>query len=346
MKKVYVGVSGGVDSATSAALLQSQGFDVVGVFIKIWQPEFIECTWREDRLDAIRVCASLGIPFREIDLSDAYRSEVVESMIADYRRGVTPNPDVLCNERIKFGAFLQWALQSGADYVATGHYAQTRQSSQGAQLVRGIDIAKDQSYFLYRMSQKDVARVMFPIGGMHKTEVRVAARHFNLPVSEKPDSQGLCFVGEVSMRDFLRRYIEVAPGSVVDATGKTIGSHEGAALYTVGQRHGFSFTNNTTGEPHYVTAIDTLHNLITVSSVRSDAASEKVSLRAVHWIGGTPAFPLRCSVQARYHEPAVEVVLDSTPEVVCTFDAPHIASPGQSLVVYKGDECLGGGIIV
>jgi tRNA-specific 2-thiouridylase len=342
-QKVFVGLSGGVDSAVSAALLQQQGFDVTGVFIKIWQPEFIECTWKEDRLDALRVCAALGIPFRELDLSDEYKRTVVEEMVADYARGVTPNPDVLCNRSIKFGSFAQWAFEQGADIIATGHYARIAHTGNQFQLLRGIDAAKDQSYFLYRLNQKDLARSMFPVGGYHKTDIRRMAKEFGLPVAQKPDSQGLCFVGDVSMHDFLERYISLQSGSVVDGAGTVIGTHDGVALYTIGQRHGF--TTNDAG-PYYVVKIDAQTNTLHVSRERMDATRVSATISDVSWVHAAPTFPARVRVQARYHETPVGASLaKSGGEIVATFDAPHIASPGQSLVFYKDDECIGGGVI-
>lgn len=342
--RIFVGLSGGVDSAVSAALLKERGFDVVGVFIKIWQPEFIECTWKEDRLDAMRVCAALDIPFEEVDLSNEYKKDVVETMLTDYARGVTPNPDVLCNRSIKFGAFATWAKAQGAEAVATGHYAQIREEGAHRLLVRARDASKDQSYFLYRLGQSDLARIFFPIGGMLKSDVRKAAQRIGLPVAGKPDSQGLCFVGEVSMRDFLSRFITLENGPVVDRSGQVIGAHEGAALYTLGQRHGFSVHNSSA--PHYIVAVDVETNTITVSSERQDAAQKSVLVEDMHWIHRQPDFPYRTRVQARYHEEPVEAVFsqgESGTDV--TFTEPHIASRGQSIVVYEGDVCMGGGTI-
>ena len=345
-QKIFVGLSGGVDSAVSAALLQEQGHDVVGVFIKIWQPEFIECTWKEDRLDAMRVCAGLGIPFREVDLSDEYKREVVERMVSDYCSGITPNPDVLCNAHIKFGSFAKWAKEEGAERIATGHYAQIEQSQDNIltwKLLRAHDTSKDQSYFLYRLGQQDLARALFPVGGMLKTEVRALAQKFNLPVSRKPDSQGLCFVGEVSMADFLKRFIPVVRGPVV-CEGQIVGEHEGAALYTVGQRHGFSATG--ADHPYYVVKIDISTNTLSVSPHREDAAQAKVELHDVHWVYREPMLPHTLLAQARYHEQPIAVTLGRQEgKLFVTFEKPHIVSPGQSLVLYEGDVCLGGGII-
>lgn len=341
-KRVFVGLSGGVDSAVSAALLQKAGYDVVGAFIKIWSPEFLECTWQEDRLDAMRVCAALKIPFREVDLSEEYKREVVQDMIREYEKGLTPNPDVLCNAAIKFGHFAKWAHESGAEMIATGHYARIERGVTSF-LRRGADPNKDQSYFLYRLEQKDLARTLFPIGDLKKSEVRRLAKKFGLPNAEKHDSQGLCFIGDVSMKDFLGRYITLKQGEVVDETGKTIGTHDGAALYTMGERHGFSSSGPA---PYYVVGTDVARNIVRVSSKREDAARRSVRLSDVHWIGDAPTMPLSASAQARYREKPFGTTIEMHDEgLVATFDGPRIAAPGQSLVLYDGDTCLGGGII-
>jgi tRNA-specific 2-thiouridylase len=344
---VFVGLSGGVDSAVSAALLQESGFSVVGAFIKIWQPEFIECTWKEDRLDAMRVAAALGIPFEEIDLSEEYQKNVVQDMVADYAHGVTPNPDILCNRYIKFGAFARWAKSKGAHSIATGHYARIEQEGAHYKLLRGVDPAKDQSYFLYTLGQPDLAHAIFPVGGLSKTQVRKAAKRFSLPVAQKPDSQGLCFVGEVSMADFLARFIPVVEGPVVDVQGTRIGSHEGATLYTIGQRHGFEINGASAQRgPFYIVDIDVSSNTIRVSPQRIDAGKKSVRLVDAHWISRLPSLPLSLHAQARYHEQPVSVTLDrQEKELVANFLEPHIVSPGQSLVLYDGDVCVGGAII-
>jgi tRNA-specific 2-thiouridylase len=336
--RIFVGLSGGVDSAVSTALLKEQGHDVVGVFIKIWQPEFIECTWREDRLDAMRVAAALGIPFREIDLSDEYKHDVVDSMIHDYQAGITPNPDVLCNKSIKFGAFMKWALAQGADFVATGHYAQTKDGK----LFRGADSNKDQSYFLYQLTRSDLGKIVFPVGHLTKSEVRKEADRFGLPNAKKHDSQGLCFVGDVSMEDFLRRFISLQKGSVLDPRGKTIGEHSGAALYTIGQRHGFTISNSEVAQtPHYVVSIDTKSNTITISNDKKGAAKSKTAIRDIHWINEPPSLS-ELLAQVRYRGEIVPTKLDGN---ICTFESPQIISPGQSIVFYSENQCLGGAII-
>ncbi len=346
-QKVFVGLSGGVDSGTSAALLKERGFEVVGVFIKIWQPEFIECTWREDRLDAMRIAASLGIPFREIDLSREYKQEVVDSMVHDYEHGITPNPDVLCNEKIKFGAFARWAFDNGADWIATGHYARTDIVDGRARLLRGADPQKDQSYFLYRIREEDLARTLFPIGDIPKSQVRVRAQGFGLPVAQKPDSQGLCFVGDVSMRDFLSRYITLTPGKVLDTEGHEIGQHDGAPLYTIGQRHGFSTDGGVAHEGgQYVVGVSIPDNTITVSFDRTLGEVREITLRDIHWIGDEPTLPLKTFAQSRYRERPFSVTLTrSNDQILAVFDESHLVSSGQSLVLYDGDHVLGGGVI-
>ena len=340
--KVFVGLSGGVDSAVSAALLKNAGHDVVGAFIKIWQPEFLECTWKEDRLDAMRVCAALGIPFREIDLSQEYQREVIQEMIADYERGVTPNPDVLCNRSIKFGHFSKWAVEQGADAIATGHYARVKKDGALDLLVRAVDASKDQSYFLYRLTADDLARVLFPIGEHKKTEVRVLAQQFGLPNEKKHDSQGLCFVGDVSMKEFLSRFIPLTQGDVVDHENVVIGRHDGAALYTIGERHGLAVRG---GEPQYVTEVDVKRNIIRVSATRSDAAVTAVTVRDVTWTGDRPK-KVNLLAQARYHETPFAVTIQNSEQGSTAFFAEsHIAAPGQSLVFYDDEICLGGGVI-
>jgi len=342
MPKVYVGLSGGVDSAVSAALLKERGYYVTGVFIKIWQPEFIECTWREDRLDAMRVAAHLEIPFREIDLSAEYKKDVVSAMISDYESGITPNPDVLCNTRIKFGAFFDWAMQEGADLVATGHYARTKEGK----LYRGADSQKDQSYFLHGIGKFQLQKTLFPVGEFTKPEIRALARRFALPNSEKPDSQGLCFVGDVSMKDFLKRFISLTSGVVLDERGKSVGTHEGAALYTIGQRHGFKVIDDNSTETHYVTAIDCLANTITVSARREDAARNHISIKKMHWVHAEPRLQGPFLVQTRYREaPTMGRVQKGSDVYDVALQKPVVYSKGQSLVLYRDDECLGGGVI-
>ena len=350
MRTVFVGLSGGVDSAVSAALLKQQGYDVVGVFIKIWQPEFIECTWKEDRLDAMRVAAALQIPFREIDLSEQYKEKVVKDMLANYAGGVTPNPDVLCNRYIKFGDFADWAFASGADFIATGHYSRVEKGNGNTALLRGTDSEKDQSYFLHRIPDNVLERTIFPIGGMMKRDVRELAKRLRLPNAARPDSQGLCFVGDITLKEFLSRFITIASGPVVDMKGKTIGTHDGAALYTIGQRHGFSVrTSKGATATHYVVEIDAAANTVRVSEHKHDAAKDSVVLEDIHWIGEAPQLPFQASVEVRYHSAPVRARIESSGNGVrAIFHEPQIVSPGQSLVIYdvvSGEQCHGGGVI-
>lgn len=336
MKTVYVGLSGGVDSAVSAALLKIAGYNVVGAFIKIWRPEFIDCPWQRDRLDAMRVCTALEIPFKEIDLSEEYKRAVIDDMVANYAKGITPNPDVLCNRHIKFGAFAKWVFSEGADFVATGHYAQNIDN----QLVRGKDTNKDQSYFLWQLTKKDLERALFPVGGLTKPEVRALADKFDLPVAAKKDSQGLCFVGDITMQDFLGHYLPLRKGDVLNEHGVTIGEHDGAALYTLGERHGFRVTQKSSSQaPWYIVSVDTHKNTITVSQNKDASAAREVRLIDTNWVGAHEGAFIG---QARYRE--VPVACEVNGDTV-KFTDPHLAPPGQSLVIYDGDKVVGGGII-
>ncbi|HEY4521255.1 MAG TPA: tRNA 2-thiouridine(34) synthase MnmA [Candidatus Paceibacterota bacterium] len=353
---VFVGLSGGVDSATSAALLKEAGHEVTGVFIRIYRPEFVECTWKDDRLDAMRVCAALNIPFREIDLSSEYKKSVIDGMIADYAAGITPNPDVLCNRAIKFGAFLTWARKEGADKIATGHYARIEEKvavptrfhlvGTSYRLLRGKDSNKDQSYFLFRLTQGDLAHSLFPIGRLTKRKVRDLAANFDLPVAHKHDSQGLCFIGDVSIQDFLSRYISVETGNVLDMNASVIGAHHGAALVTIGQRHGFEITRGDASIPHYAVATNVRTNEVIVSPNKSDACVSEVKLRDVSWVDRAPECRTHLEVQTRYREkPIIATITREQNEYRAHFSEPHIAPPGQSLVMYDGEVCIGGGII-
>lgn len=341
--KVFVGLSGGVDSAVSAALLQRAGYDVTGVFIKIWQPEFVECTWREDRLSAMRAAAWLRIPFREIDLSDEYKKLVVDEMVAAYAAGRTPNPDISCNEYIKFGAFFNWARSQGAQYVATGHYARVVSRGGRHTLMRGADTAKDQSYFLSRIGEDVLPHVLFPVGRYTKRVVRLLAWWFGLPHAHRPDSQGLCFVGNIRMDEMLARLMPTSRGVVKTLDGKEIGTHKGATLYTIGQRHGF--TASGVG-PWYVTRIDPVRNELTVSLDLHDAACTTCTLTDVLWYvssqekrAGNAQVRYRDKVRACTVTPHIDVGAH------VEFAQPVIVSPGQSVVGYDGDTVVWSGIV-
>ena len=343
-KRVFVGVSGGVDSSVALALLQDQGYDVVGVFIRTWQPDFIECTWRDERRDAMRVCAHLSVPFVELDLEQEYKKGVADYMIAEYKKGRTPNPDVMCNREVKFGGFLTWALAQGADYIATGHYAQ----NSNGELVKGVDQSKDQSYFLWTLTQKQLKHILFPVGHFPKSKVRKLAKKYQLPTAVKKDSQGVCFIGEIDMKAFLKHYIGSDKGVVVNRQGEVIGVHEGVLLYTLGERHGFTITKKTTSDkPYYVVAKDIQNNKLIVSqSPQSMSVDTTVPLEQCVWRSIPES--KKYTVQIRYHgvlkEVHVKKVTD-TSATVCFNESDFSLAPGQSVVVFDGVTCIGGGIV-
>lgn len=344
-KKAFVGISGGVDSSVAAALLLDQGYDVVGVFIRTWQPDFIECTWRDERRDAMRVCAHLNIPFVDLDLEQEYKQGVADYMIAEYRLGRTPNPDVMCNREVKFGGFLRWALAQGADYVATGHYAQNKNGA----LCKGMDPSKDQSYFLWTLTQDQLKHILFPVGHLPKSEVRNLAKKYMLPTATKKDSQGICFIGEIDMKEFLAHYIESVSGNVLNESGEVIGNHPGALFFTLGERHGFTVTQKTTDDkPYYVVAKDVACNTITVSqNPQSKQGSVRAKLDQCIWRSSLE--DKKYSAQIRYHGDIKTVMINkvSTEHAEVTFDEPdYTLSPGQSVVIYDGDMCVGGGVVV
>lgn len=348
MKKVYVGLSGGVDSALAAAQLLQDGYDVTGVFIKIWQPEFIECTWKEDRLAAMKVAVHLGIPFKEVDLSDKYKEEVISRMTRAYKEGRTPNPDVLCNRFIKFGAFKEWALNNGADFISTGHHAQIDKREDGFHLVRGVDSGKDQAYFLCQLRQDDLEHALFPIGNLEKREVRSRAAKLNLPSAGRPDSQGLCFVGDIDMHTFLKEILDTEEGNVIDEKGNVIGSHDGAALFTVGQRHGFTISNrDLSGKIMYVQRIDILKNEIQVGENISFSKRKAIDITETSWTQDRTPEVGKYTAEVRYHQkPQACELKHEKDKVSIVFEEPQLAAPGQFLVLYKGEECLGGGEII
>lgn len=350
-KKVYVGLSGGVDSSVSALLLKQQGYDVTGVFIKVWHPDFLQCDWKSEMRDAMRVCAALRIPFKKLDLEDVYKKHIIDYMIEEYKVGRTPNPDVMCNKYVKFGAFLDWARQDGADYVATGHYVQNIHDEKRDRyfLHKAVDQSKDQTYFLWTLTPDQLKYSLFPIGHLKKTDVRNIAEKNNLFTSIKKDSQGLCFIGHVDMKEFLGRYIDTQAGDVVNEHGDVVGSHDGAQLYTIGERHGFSLLPDVDRKlPYYVVDKNITKNTITVSQhPTQEQHAESCVLRDATIDLTSEKLEQEFQAQIRYHGQLYPVHISKTSnEVLVTFSEKQTGvTLGQSCVVYDGDRCVGGGII-
>lgn len=334
MKNVFVGLSGGVDSAVSAYLLKKQGYAVTGAFIKGWEPDFLPCTGKEDRMEAMRVAAHLKIPFVTYDLEAEYKRDVVDYFVEEYRAGRTPNPDVICNRAIKFGAFWERAKQDGADAIATGHYAQNK----NGQLVAGVDSNKDQTYFLWTLTKDDLAHSFFPVGGIEKTEVRRLAVEARLPNAGRRDSQGLCFLGHVDMQAFLKRYIPEKVGPVHDMSGRKIGEHNGVWFYTLGQHLSLGGTL----ARNFVIGKDIEMNTLIVSPEPVSPSSQHTyGLTKTNWLSGVPQGEVL--VRYRYRQPLIRARV-TVSEVV--FDEPQLIAAGQSCVVYSEEGAvLGGGII-
>jgi tRNA-specific 2-thiouridylase len=351
--KVFVGMSGGVDSSVSAALLQKEGYEVIGVFMKVWQPDFLPCTWREERLDAIRVAAHLDIPLLTWDFEKEYKEAVFDYMIREYKQGRTPNPDVMCNKEVKFGAFFRRAMAEGADYVATGHYAQVSRDKESGmyRMLAGLDESKDQSYFLWNIGQGELSKTFFPVGGFKKTKVRELAKKFKLPVAEKKDSQGLCFVGKLDMKEFLAHFMEEKEGSVLDESGKVIGIHRGAYFYTIGERRGFTITQKTAEDtPYYIIAKDLPENTITVAhKIKKvlDGARTEIRATDANFCRNVPLGSKHdYEARVRYHGEATLCTIESLEgkELVIHFKKPVVVDAGQSIVFYHKGECLGGAV--
>ena len=339
MARIFVGLSGGVDSAVSAAILKESGHDVIGCFIRIWRPEFLECTWREDRLDAIRVAAHLRIPFREVDLSHEYERDVVRPMIDGYARGLTPNPDTACNRHVKFDAFLAWATREGADRIATGHYAHIGHDP--LVLRRATDESKDQSYFLAQVPASALEKADFPLGGMLKRDVRAKAAALGLPVATRRDSQGLCFVGDVSIPEFLSRYIRAEDGDILSEDGTIIGRHEGAMLYTRGQRHGLRTASS---RPYYVIETDTQANTVTVSHDTHRASTRTLRLTGINRIADLGDAGLSCVV--RHHGRPIDCrISDEGDAILVELHEPAIVARGQTCVLYREDRVVASGVV-
>ncbi len=348
-RKIYVGLSGGVDSAVAAHLLKKEGHEVTGVFIKAWQPDFMPCTLSEDRLYAMRNAATLGIPFKTLDLEKEYKTKVIDYLIKEYERGRTPNPDVMCNREIKFRAFLDWAQSEGAEAVATGHYARIEKGAGGEALLTGVDETKDQSYFLWSIKKEDLSSIIFPLGLMNKREVRQIAKRLQLPSADRKDSQGLCFVGAVDMKEFLRHFIPGKRGSILNEEGREIGWHDGAMYFTLGERHGFHVTDRSGGGgPYYVTSKNMKENTLTVSTYKPKIAeSTSVLLENPNILDSTISPNDSVTIMGRYRSEKLAAIIKSVGEkaLLVNVSSGGVLVPGQSGVLYRGDRCLGGGII-
>ncbi len=355
-QKVFVGLSGGVDSSVSAALLKEAGYIVTGVFIKVYQPPFLACSAKDDEASARAAAKHLEIPFLLLDLEEVYKKEVIDYMVAEYALGRTPNPDVMCNRSVKFGAFLQLALKEGADYVATGHYARIFTDQNGEKkLLAGADKNKDQSYFLWTLNRVDLAKIIFPVGEMLKKEVRKKAAEINLPNAKRADSQGLCFLGKVNVKDFLRHFIELKKGEVLNEQGEIVGEHPGAALFTIGERHGFLITKKTPHDkPKFVVGKDMANNTLTVADnpLASQIGRREFILEKTNFLverdffKANPAknYLARFRYRAKLAQCQIEISENEQLKIIFSQESP-LAVPGQSCVVYDGEVVIAGGVL-
>jgi len=357
-RKVVVGLSGGVDSSVTAMLLKQQGYEVTGLFMKNWEDDDDDeyCSSKQDLIDAVAVADKLDIEIEAVNFSKEYKDRVFANFLSEYEAGRTPNPDILCNAEIKFKAFLDHAMEMGADLIATGHYAQVRENPLRAghyQLLKADDGSKDQSYFLHRLNQAQLSKTLFPLGKYLKREVREMAREIGLANAEKKDSTGICFIGERPFQEFLQRYLPKKPGDIKTPEGKTVGQHDGLMYYTLGQRQGLKIggSRDSNGEPWFVAAKDMVNNELIVVQGHDHPLLLNDGLKAgqLHWISGEePETNWVYAAKTRYRQPDAPCEIDAinTEEVDIRFGQKQWAiTPGQSAVVYESNVCLGGGII-
>lgn len=351
MKRIVVGMSGGVDSAVSALLLKQQGFDVIGVYMNNWEENDQEgvCTAEADWADVRQCCEAIGIPYYAVNFSQEYLDRVFRIFLEEYAKGRTPNPDVLCNREIKFRAFLDFAMQLDADGIATGHFARTNETGD---LFKGLDPNKEQSYFLYMLKRRQLLKTMFPVGEMTKGQVRQIADDHRLPVSNKKDSTGICFIGERKFRQFLQQYLPAQPGIMRTPDGEALGEHQGLMYYTLGQRRGLGIGGKGDGRSFFVVAKDLVHNELIIAQGEDHPLlySQSAQLEQLTWVGEAPCGAgeeVRVQAKFRYRQSDQDVWLRWTgSEAVLRFDkAQRAVTPGQSAVLYRADQCLGGGVI-
>ncbi len=354
-RRVVVGMSGGVDSSVAAYLLKDQGYEVQCVFMKNWEDEDDEfyCSSEEDYSDAVQVCDLLDLPIHSVNFSKEYRENVFKYFLEEYKSGRTPNPDVLCNKEIKFKFFMEYAVKLGAETIATGHYAKIAKINNNFYLYKGIDKNKDQSYFLYLLGQKELSKTLFPIGEMKKLEVRELAKKMNLPNSDKKDSTGICFIGERDFKKFLQQYLPAQPGDIVTTEGKIVGQHDGLMYYTLGQRKGIGIGGGygTTEEPWYVVKKEMKNNYLIVGQGHDHPGLYNKNSKAgqLHWITSEPSkIPFECTAKIRYRQKDQNCIITAIDNGIANinFSENQFApTPGQSIVFYDGEQCLGGGII-